>query len=208
MILHGSGDTDDRVPLHRLARPHREESASLRGHPARISNAATARPNPSTVREELGKYRGTRRCPECSGARLNPTARHVHVAGTTLPEATRLSVANAMQHFAQLAGERLARRDRGAHRQGSGGPAALPGRRGPRLPHARPQRRDTVRRRGAAHPSREPGGLGTHRRALHPRRAFDRPAPARQPAPARDAASGCAISATRCSWSSTTTKPS
>jgi excinuclease ABC subunit A len=56
----------------------------------------------STVRDELGKYRGTRRCPECDGGRLNITARHVHVAGTTLPEATRLSVANAMQHFIQL----------------------------------------------------------------------------------------------------------
>ncbi len=56
----------------------------------------------STVREELGKYRGTRRCPECSGGRLNSTARHVHVAGTTLPEVTRLSVADAMQHYNQL----------------------------------------------------------------------------------------------------------
>jgi excinuclease ABC subunit A len=56
----------------------------------------------STVRDELGKYRGTRRCPDCDGARLSSTARHVHVAGTTLPEITRLSVAKAMQHYAQL----------------------------------------------------------------------------------------------------------
>ncbi len=56
-----------------------------------------------TVREELGKYRGTRRCPECEGARLNRAARHVHVAGVSLPEITRLSVAGAMEHYAQLA---------------------------------------------------------------------------------------------------------
>jgi excinuclease ABC subunit A len=56
----------------------------------------------STVRDELGKYRGMRRCPECSGGRLNSTARHVHVAGTTLPEVTRLSVAKAMEHYNQL----------------------------------------------------------------------------------------------------------
>jgi excinuclease ABC subunit A len=57
----------------------------------------------ATVREELGKYRGTRRCPECEGARLNRTARHVHVAGVTLPEIARLSVTLADRHFAELA---------------------------------------------------------------------------------------------------------
>jgi excinuclease ABC subunit A len=57
----------------------------------------------STVREELGKYRGTRRCPECEGARLNRAARHVYVADVSLPEIARLSVARAMEHFGQLA---------------------------------------------------------------------------------------------------------
>ncbi len=40
----------------------------------------------SAVREELGKYRNTRTCPECGGARLRREARHVRVAGTTLHE--------------------------------------------------------------------------------------------------------------------------
>ncbi|MET0281244.1 MAG: excinuclease ABC subunit UvrA [Steroidobacteraceae bacterium] len=56
----------------------------------------------ATVREELGKYRGTRRCPECDGARLNRAARHVHVAGVMLPEVARLSVAKAMEHYTAL----------------------------------------------------------------------------------------------------------
>src|SRR5688572_17904598 len=56
-----------------------------------------------TVREELGKFRGTRRCAECAGTRLNATARHVHVAGQTLPQIAELSVAKAMENFAQLA---------------------------------------------------------------------------------------------------------
>src|SRR5690606_2193363 len=56
-----------------------------------------------TVREELGKYRGTRRCAECNGARLNVTARHVHVANLTLPQVAELSVLRAMETFAQLA---------------------------------------------------------------------------------------------------------
>jgi excinuclease ABC subunit A len=55
-----------------------------------------------TVREELGKYRGMRRCPECDGARLSTTARHVHVGDRYLPEISRLSVADAMAHFSQL----------------------------------------------------------------------------------------------------------
>jgi len=57
----------------------------------------------ATVREELGKFRGTRRCPECQGTRLNATARHVHVADATLPQVAELSVARAMEHFNGLA---------------------------------------------------------------------------------------------------------
>ncbi len=41
--------------------------------------------------------------PSATGARLNRTARHVHVANATLPEIARLSVAKAMEHYAQLA---------------------------------------------------------------------------------------------------------
>ena len=59
VVLHGSGEDEDRVPLHR--RPRRQHR---RKHPSRAScrtsSAATARPNPATVREELGKYLGTR----------------------------------------------------------------------------------------------------------------------------------------------------
>ena len=43
-----------------------------------------------------------------------------------------------------------------------------------------------LRRREPAHPPRQPGRLRADRRDLHPRRALDRAAPARQPAPARD----------------------
>jgi excinuclease ABC subunit A len=102
MVLHGSG----------------EESINFKYVDARGRSAKKAHPfegilpnlerryretESSTVREELGKYRGTRRCPECDGARLNRTARHVHVAGTALPEISRLSVAKAMEHYTQLA---------------------------------------------------------------------------------------------------------
>ena len=65
--------------------------------------------------------------------------------------------------------------------------AALPERRRRRLPDARPQRRDAVGRRRAAHPARDADRLEPDRRALRPRRAVDRAAPARQPRAALDA---------------------
>jgi excinuclease ABC subunit A len=69
-----------------------------------------------TVREELGKYRGTRRCPECDGARLNVSARHVHVGARTLPEISRPASPTPCSTTASFH-YRLARRNSGAHRQ-------------------------------------------------------------------------------------------
>ena len=64
---------------------------------------------------------------------------------------------------------RLARRSRDQDREGRGRAPALSRRRRSRLPHARSQRRVAVGRRSAAHPAREPGGLGAHGRHVHPR---------------------------------------
>jgi excinuclease ABC subunit A len=60
------------------------------------------------LREELGKYRGTRSCPDCSGTRLNATARAVLIDGRNIADLTRLTVGRALAHFAalQLAGWR------------------------------------------------------------------------------------------------------
>jgi excinuclease ABC subunit A len=52
-----------------------------------------------TVREELSKYLSNQPCPECGGTRLNRAARHVFVAAATLPDISRMSVADAL-HFA------------------------------------------------------------------------------------------------------------
>ena len=54
------------------------------------------------VREELARYRGWRICPDCSGSRLNRTARHVCVAARSLPEVTSMSVAAAAEFFSTL----------------------------------------------------------------------------------------------------------
>ena len=94
---------------------------------------------------------------------------------------------------------RSARRVRGAaahgprsdHRradpQGDSGAAAVSERRRRRLPDARPQRRDAVGRRRAAHPAGDADRREPHRRAVCARRAVDRPASARQPEAAGDA---------------------
>ena len=62
----------------------------------------------SAVREELGRYRGERPCPDCGGSRLNATARAVLIDGRNIAELTGLTVGHALAHFSalQLAGWR------------------------------------------------------------------------------------------------------
>ncbi len=59
--------------------------------------------------------------------------------------------------------------------------AAVPGRRRRGLPDPRPGGGHALGRRGAAHPAGDPDRIRPDGRALHPRRAVDRPAPAGQP---------------------------
>jgi excinuclease ABC subunit A len=54
------------------------------------------------VREELARYLGTRRCPECDGARLTRAARFVFVGGSALPTISALPVRRALEFFHSL----------------------------------------------------------------------------------------------------------
>ena len=139
-----------------------------------------------------------RTCPDCGGTRLRREARHVKVArqdASTRSRRCRCSSTLRVLHGTAAAGrEGPGRR---AHRARDRQPPGVPGQRRPRLPVARPLGRDALRRRGAAHPPREPDRLGPHRRDVRARRAVDRPAPARQRAPDRARSSACATSATR-----------
>ncbi|MBU2478381.1 MAG: excinuclease ABC subunit UvrA, partial [Gammaproteobacteria bacterium] len=56
----------------------------------------------NVVREELAKYLSTQPCPDCAGTRLNRAARHVFVAGHTLPEIAALPVGRAQTFFSEL----------------------------------------------------------------------------------------------------------
>ncbi len=56
----------------------------------------------AAVREELAKYISQRRCPECAGARLNRSARHVRVDGHAIHECAALPVAGVLRRFDSL----------------------------------------------------------------------------------------------------------
>ncbi len=56
----------------------------------------------NAVREELAKYLSQQACPSCAGTRLRIEARHVYLAGRTLPEAAAMSIENAHQFFHNL----------------------------------------------------------------------------------------------------------
>jgi len=56
----------------------------------------------TVVREELAKFRNTRPCPECGGARLRREARHVKVAGRTIFELSALPLGPCRAFFSSL----------------------------------------------------------------------------------------------------------
>ena len=138
-------------------------------------------------REKIEEYMSMRPCPECKGARLRPESRAVKVGELPIHEFT----ATERQARARVAGRAGAvqpgPRDRAADPARDRRAAAVPGQRRRRLPVDGARVGDAVGRRGAADPARDADRLVAGRRALHPRRAVDRPAPARQRAADRDA---------------------
>ncbi|GAB4292464.1 MAG: excinuclease ABC subunit UvrA [Thiohalomonadaceae bacterium] len=56
----------------------------------------------NVVREELAKYLSQKTCPDCHGTRLNRAARHVYVAGLSLPEVSAMPVGRAREFATTL----------------------------------------------------------------------------------------------------------
>jgi excinuclease ABC subunit A len=56
----------------------------------------------NVVRDELAKFMSHQSCPECHGSRLNQSARHVYIAGKTLPEITSMPVGRAQEFFSNI----------------------------------------------------------------------------------------------------------
>ena len=170
---------------------------ALRGDRHEPRSAATARPTRSG---RARRSRSTCRCapcPVCGGARLRAESRAVLVGG----HADRGLLRAVGAAGAGVAGGGRALGDRPARRAADPArdlrAAALPGERRDRLPVDGPRGGDAVGRRGAAHPPGDADRLLARRRAVHPRRALDRAAPARQRQADRARSSACATWATR-----------
>ena len=177
--------------------------AEVRRARCRTCAAATTRAaGPS--RKSSSRTARCARAPTCHGQRLKPQSLSVKVKGRTIADYVNLPIAEALDGVRRAAADRPRSDHRRADPAGDSGAAAVPERRRRRLPDARPQRRDAVGRRRAAHPARDADRREPDRRALRARRAVDRPASARQPQAARRRCRGCAISATPSSSSSTT----
>ena len=119
-------------------------------------------------------------CTACGGRRLKPEALAVTLAGASIAELTARSVSESRASFENLTLDGRARdiaRDVLPELKSR---LRIPRARGPRLSLARSRGADAVGRRGAAHPARGAARLELARRLLHPRRADDRPASARQ----------------------------
>ena len=134
----------------------------------------------STQRERIEEYMSFRPCPVCKGARLKPEVLAVTVGERNIHEFTRFSITRALQFLDELGlteteeliGHRIVKeiRERLTFLDDVG------------VGYLQLDRasRDAVGRRGAAPAARDADRLAARRRALHPRRAVDRPAPARQ----------------------------
>jgi excinuclease ABC subunit A len=107
-------------------------------------------------------------CPVCRGKRLRPESLAVKVGDMSIADFTALPLNRALSAAIGLKFTRDCRA------------AGVSLRRGPHLPFTGPQRRHAFWRRGPAHPPGHADRLAAARRALRPRRAFHRPAPARQ----------------------------
>ena len=91
------------------------------------------------AREELGKYFTDVPCDACNGYRLKPEALCVKIGGLHIGQVSEMSIRRAARMVREHPGaaQQAAERDRGPHPEGDPRPAALPGRRRPRISHAR-----------------------------------------------------------------------
>ena len=150
------------------------------------SSAATRRPTPT--RSASGS-RATWPSSPARPARAPGCGRRAsrsRSAGSRSHEYTEMSARAALELDRGARDDRDRAGDRAADRPRDHRAARLPRQRRHRLPVAGALGPHAVRRRGAADPARDPDRLQPGRRALHPRRALDRAAPARQREADRD----------------------
>ena len=134
------------------------------------------------MRDAIEQFMSLRPCPACGGARLKPEALAVTVAGRNIHEICLLSVEDALELLLRARADRRRRPSsaRGSSRRSRSacGSSTTSASATSTLARAAGH---ALGRRGPADPPGDPDRLGPGGRALHPRRAVDRPAPARQP---------------------------
>lgn len=98
IILYGSGEED--ISIHYPGMRH----SKRRPFPGVISTMERRYHDSGSeqVRDELAHYLSSRPCPNCHGDRLSEAARHVYIAGKTLPEVTRYAIDDCYAFFKQL----------------------------------------------------------------------------------------------------------
>ncbi|MEA3406261.1 MAG: excinuclease ABC subunit UvrA [Pseudomonadota bacterium] len=96
LVLHGSGK--EKIPL-----PHGKYSDTRRFEGV-IPNMERrfAETESKTVRDELDKFRVTKKCPSCDGTRLNIAARNVFVSDRSLPSLTDMPIGELHHFFSEV----------------------------------------------------------------------------------------------------------
>ena len=133
-------------------------------------------------REQFLVYR---KCSVCGGTRLKKEALQFRIGGQSIADVSAMSISEFSEWAARI-GEHMDRQgveDRTGGRQGDPRAPALPDGRRVGLPVAVAFVAFALGRREPAYSPRHADRLEAGQRALYPRRALDRPAPARQPAP-------------------------
>ncbi|MCG6941476.1 MAG: excinuclease ABC subunit UvrA [Thiohalocapsa sp.] len=98
-VLYGSGNEKLKLKL-----PHEHGAGKQRTFEGVLGNMQRRyrETDSSTVREELARFISTRPCPACGGARLNPAARNVLVAGLGLSAISAMPVGESLAWFEAL----------------------------------------------------------------------------------------------------------
>ena len=100
IVLHGTGG----MPVQLTFKDGRKEYTVTKPFEGVIGNLNRrfAQTDSAWMREELAKFQTAQPCETCGGARLNPKALAVKIAGQSIAEPVRLSVADALGFFSTL----------------------------------------------------------------------------------------------------------
>ncbi|MDD5295316.1 MAG: excinuclease ABC subunit UvrA [Rhodocyclaceae bacterium] len=101
MLLYGSGKEQIRFLYQHERGTRFERSHAFEGIIPNLERRYKETDS-NMVREDLAKYLNSRPCPVCEGARLRREARHVFLSGRTLPEVSRMPLAQARDFFSAV----------------------------------------------------------------------------------------------------------